>query len=506
MKNNRSFARRAIIFVGSKPFFWGIIGLFILQAAWIALTARYPMAFDEDFHLGIINLYAHHTNPFWDGTVAGGDAFGAVARDPSYFYHYLMSSPYRAITALTSSQYALVLLLRFINIGLLVSGLVVYRRLLLKTRASSAAVHLSLLVFVLIPITPFLAAQINYDNLFIPLVGLALLLTLQFCQRTSKHSFDLRSFLLLTLICMVSAIVKYAFLPILLAIVLYVIVRLARQYSSARQLRKAIVSGYRAMSGLSIASLIFTNILIGGLFVERYGINLLRYHKPVADCGEVLDYEHCQYYGPWIRDYKFKANKTEASSNPISYSYEWFYGMWFRSFFAVDGPASNFQTRGPLTVPGISAIAFAVAGLVAFGVNAKNIWRKYSKPALCLLLATILIYCTVLWLEEYRLFVETGRPVAINGRYLLPVLPFLILFSTLGLREITIRRPKLQIAIVSIVLLCLIWGGGALTYILRSNDSWYWQNNQAVRSANHAVKQTVGPVTPGYNQPTQFLR
>ena len=86
------------------------MALFVLQAAWIALSGRYPMAFDENFHLGIIRLYAHHISPFWSGQPAGANAFGAVARDPSYLYQYLMSFPYRLVSIFTSSQTAHVLI------------------------------------------------------------------------------------------------------------------------------------------------------------------------------------------------------------------------------------------------------------------------------------------------------------------------------------------------------------------------------------------------------------
>ena len=40
--------------VSSRGFFWFVIGFFIFEAAWIALTAAYPQAFDEQFHFGLI--------------------------------------------------------------------------------------------------------------------------------------------------------------------------------------------------------------------------------------------------------------------------------------------------------------------------------------------------------------------------------------------------------------------------------------------------------------------
>jgi hypothetical protein len=109
---------RAVALIGSPGFFWGVLALLVLQAAWLACTGRYPMAFDEDFHLGIIRLYAHHISPFWNAQPPGADKFGAVFRDPSYLYQYLMSFPYRLISVFTADQTIQVLWLRAINIGL----------------------------------------------------------------------------------------------------------------------------------------------------------------------------------------------------------------------------------------------------------------------------------------------------------------------------------------------------------------------------------------------------
>lgn len=464
------------------------------------------MAFDEDFHLGLIKIYSHHPNPFWSGQVAGGDAYGAVARDPSYLYHYLMSFPYRFIGLFTSNLHMQVLLLRFMNIGFLAIGLVVYRRLLLKTKVSKSLIHIVLLILVLIPVTSLLAAQINYDNIFIPLTGLTLLLTLKLRDSTYKKRIDVRTLLVLVFICLLTSVVKYAFLPIFVAIVGYTVVSVWKHFGSFKEFKIAFKTGLTKTARLSLVALVLANLLVGILFVERYGVNLVRYHKPIADCAEVLDYEHCQYYGPWIRDYNFKQQKINSSRSPVAYSYEWFYGMWLRSFFAVDGPRANFETRGPLTIPAISALVFGVSGLIAFAWYSKSIWRRYNTPALWLLSATTVIYTALLWLEEYRLYLETGRPVAINGRYLLPVLPFLILFAALGIKAVFEKRPRLQLAIAVTAIVCLVWGGGALTYILRSNDQWYWQNNRVVVSVNRSIRNVVGPVTPGYNTPTQFMR
>ncbi|HMH31115.1 MAG TPA: hypothetical protein VK534_01410 [Methylomirabilota bacterium] len=504
MKIRLNYTQRLTKALGSNWFMWLIIGLLVVQAAWIALSGLYPMAFDEDFHLGVIKLYAAHATPFWSSHPAGGDAFGALARDPSYLYHYLMSFPYRFIGLFTDNQTTQVIILRFINIGLSAAALPLYRRLLLKTGASRTLVQGSLLILVLVPITPLLAAQINYDNVIMPLTAIFLLLTLKLDRSFKPKSLDTKTLLAFLGIGVLTTLVKYAFLPIFVAAFGYLLVRAWQKYKRLPQFAAALASGWRVMTRWSKVGLIIVLLLSAGLFAERYGVNLAKYHTPVPDCAQVLDYNHCKSYGPWIRDYNFELNKGDASRSPISFTQHWFYGMWFRSFFAVDGPATDFQTRGPLVLPSVAAIIFVVAGGLALLVAANRLWRRYSAPVMWLFVSVTGVYIVVLWLTEYQLFLQTGRAVAINGRYLLPVLPFLVLLASMSINQLLEARRGLKALLATVAIVCFAWGGGAFTYILRSNDSWYWPNS-TVRTVNYNVRNTIGPIVPGYRDPTKFL-
>jgi hypothetical protein len=507
MTKQSSHTRCVAALIGSSKFFWGILALLALQAAWIACSGRYPMAFDEDFHLGIIRLYAHHLSPFWSGQPAGADMFGAVFRDPSYLYQYLMSFPYRLISVFTSDQTIQVLWLRAINIGLFAGGLAVYRRLLLKTGASRAIVHGCLLVFVLIPVVPLLAAQINYDNLFIPLVGLALLMTVNFNEELTRNKrINPATLLQVLILCLLASLVKYAFLPVFIAVVAYLVVRLWQVLKTPRQIWLAKVAAMKRLGTLSGLLLVMGMVISGGLFIERYGINLVRYHTPVPDCSKVLSVRACSAYAPWIRDNYLETHKNPtASHSSVTFASDWLYGMWFRLFFAVDGPASNFETRGPLVVPAVSAIVFAVACVPLVLGYLRRIFRLYDASVLGLLAAVTVLYIAVLWIDGFQAYVRTGQPVAINGRYLLPVLLPLMLVSALAINELFKRHTELKLLVGCLAVLSLLWGGGALTYILRSRDGWYWPD-PAVRTVNHAVQDTLGPVTPGYRHPGEFLR
>jgi hypothetical protein len=506
-KINTSFSRRCIAMLGSVTFFRAILALLVLQAAWIALSGRYPMAFDEDFHLGIIRLYAHHLGPFWSSQPANADMFGAVARDPSYLYHFLMSFPYRLISLFTNDQTIQVLILRALNIGLFVSGLILFRRLLLKAGTSKALVQTCLLLFVLIPIVPLLAAQINYDNLFLPLTAIALPLTVRFDKiLTKKKQLDAKTTSQLLIICLLTSLVKYAFLPIFVAIVGFIIIRTWQCRQPLPKPWLGMAASWRGLNRWLRLGLALGLILSTGLFVERYGINLVRYHEPVPDCSKVLSVKQCSAYGAWVRDYDYEIANTRVPRGPLDFSREWLYGMWLRTFFAVGGPNTDFETRGPLLVPGVSVMIFSGVSLLAIAATARRLLKRYNAPVLWLFIVVIVSYIGVLWRDEYKTFLHTGHPVAINGRYLLPILPPVLLIAAASVNELLRNRRHLKLTVALAVILCFAWGGGALTYILRSDDAWYWPNNSAMRMANHAVQSTLGPITPGYGNKTQFLR
>ena len=494
-------------FVASQTFFWCIVGFLIIQALWIALSSHYPMAFDEDFHLGVIRIYAHHINPFLSGQPAGADMYGAVARDPAYLYHYLFSFPYRLISALTSSITAQVITLRCLNIALFASGLVVLRALLRTLKAPNVVTNLSLLLFVLIPVVPLLAAQINYDNVFIPLTSYCLLLALRYGQILRKeHRADVPSLMALAIACGFTSLIKYAFLPILVTIALYVLID---SYLMLRHVKTPLFKRFTLTTSgshrLRTPLLAVGVVVMLGLGIQRYGVNLIRYHTPIPDCGKVLSVRQCSAYGPWIRDYDYKLNKVDEDHSPVVFTEDWLYGMWLRLYFTVDGPGTDYQTRGPLPVPAISAMVIASFGAVMLVGGTRRLLRTNNRPAVVLCMLTAGVYIATLWLDEYEAYLRTGQPVAINGRYLLPIAAVLIALAGMCMFHLFRSRPKLLAGLAAIAVISQLWGGGVFTYILRSNDSWYRQDSH-VRSANHAVQNILGPITPGYKDPTKFLK
>lgn len=489
-------------FLGSNCFFRLTLAWFGIQAGWLASSALYPMAFDEKFHFDLINLYAERWHPFWTATPAGSSVFGAVTRDPSYMYHYLLSFPFRLVELVIGSPTGQVIILRFVNIAMFVFGVWLFSKLLRRSGLSAAASNVVLAIFCALPICSLLASQVNYDNLIFLLTP-ACLLYLQKIITTlkAKGILETKSVLKLALLAMFAALVKYAFLPVILAMgigLMYYYVRFARHSWKMRfrQHRKdiAVISPRIRVFMLGLFIVLF------GLCIERYGVNVVRYHTPTPECDQVLSVEDCLNFSPWRRNYytrqsKLRGQLEKYNMNITSYAKdEWLDTSTFHLFFALDGPRAGYEVGNPIPILQNTALKLACIGGVLFIVG---FWRIRKRYSIGIFLFIAGVYVFVLFVQNYLEFKHLGYPFGIQGRYLVPFLPIagsaVIGGYNYALKRIPSVKPWLASAVI---LLFTTQGGGAATYIIRSNSAWDWPNKSVIR-ANDRARQIVKAITIG---------
>jgi len=484
-----SAGSRLIISMASSRYFWyATLGLFITGSLWIALSGRYPMAFDENYHLGLIQLYANGWLPVFGNQPAGADVYGAVARDPSYLYHYLMSFPYRLMQAAGLQLTATIVGLRLINIALFVLGLAVYRRVLISVGASKAMAHTILFLVSILPVSVFLAAQINYDNLFFLISAVAILLAVQVLQ----DKFNTSRLLLLVLVCTIGCLVKFSFLPIAVVILVYL---LFSYILSPDISLKNFIKSFNRMPRVTLFVVSALILLFVGLNLERYGRNLIDYKSPVPDCALVLGAERCKSYGPWNRN-NFLLAKAETTptfdDNIITFSHEWEFSIFRSAFFAIN---QDYITKEPYIVQMRTAKAVALAGLICFVIWG---WRiLQANRRLWLLLLAIILYIGALFTRNYTEYQQFETIIAVHGRYLLPIAPLILLFFGLGLKELfraAGAKPALPVAFL-IIGLIIFQGSGASIYI-RSSDYYWWWQNQKIVELNEKTQKTLERWTP----------
>ncbi|HVV25940.1 MAG TPA: hypothetical protein VHC21_02830 [Candidatus Saccharimonadales bacterium] len=481
----------------SKTCFGLIVALFVIESVWIAISSSYPMAFDEDFHFGIIKLYAAQWSPFFAHQPAHANAFGALTSDPSYLYHYLMSFPYRLISLWTSYQPTQIVCLRLIDVALVACSLVWFRALLLRTKASSALVNAALLFFVLIPVLPLLAGQINYDDLLLPLAALAMLTGLDVRQQLLARRVPVGRLLKLGAICMFASLVQFEFLPIFAAIAAYVGWQIWR-------LRRAAEKNHRWQTAWQVTGRFYRLAAVAvflvalGLFGQRYGTNLVAYKTPVPQCNQVLTVSQCAAYTPWFRNYSDALQKTSVNLNPLHYSVTWAYGMFEHSFFISSSganPNAMYIHISPLPIiAGTAAVIFGggMLLLVCRPRRTRALLRQHQPLGFLLFISAV--YCAVLWLWNFHDYVNLGAAVALNGRYLLPVMPPVMLAIGLAYRQWLGNRLNLKAGLLVIAFLLFLQGGGALTFIEASNANWYWSQSALPRTLNSTAQKIVKPL------------
>ncbi len=493
----KNIGTRLYNFFSSRLFWWIILGFFVFEALWFVFSAVYPMAFDEDFHFGLIKLYSHYWLPFLGHQPPNADQFGQVYRDPSYLYHYLMSFPYRVIAQFVHDQTLQVIVLRLMNVAMFVGALVLYRKVLLRMKASLSLTNVSLAIFILIPIVPQLAAHINYDNLFILLLPVLCLSAFSVIDSFRKRKVNVLGLLVFVLLSMAMSLVKYAGLPIILAAWLFLLAYGILTFDArARAFWQSLRAGFAGANRPRLVILVVALLVTSVLFAQRYGVNMVRYHNPVPDCAKVLTVQQCEAYSPWARDHTYTQQKpANFKPNPVYFVGNWLWGMWHRLFFAVNGASSNYTNYAQLPLPSVVAILLGVSLVTVIWW-----WRKIFRhdPYVTLGVAIFVGYVMALFLNGFSDYNRVGQPVAINGRYLLPVMPLVVVALGRGIKltlvHFKVERYKPYLAAAAVLL--LLQGGGVFTFILRSDSTWYWPNSTA-NKVNNAAQKVLKPITIG---------
>lgn len=482
--------------LASTKFFVGTVALLAIQSIWLALTGIYPLPFDEYTHIGITQIYTHQWLPFIATQPPEAGLYaGDITRNPSYLYSYLLSFPYRALETFTDNQTALIISMRLITIIMVCVGLVLFHKLLLTWGISRRITHFVLLVFVCTPIVPFLAGQVNYDNLMFMLTPLFLL----FATYLLKQKNDiLKNTILLLTIGMATTLVKHNFLPILLIVSGYVAgVLIYRNRQHLQTLMSNIWQG-RPQASLLIL-LVLPLLLFSGLFIERHGLNTIRYGTIAPDCAQVQPETVCADFMPWYRNRQNVLDNKIAEQrygNPISYTQHWVSKI-TRGYFAIFShtPTNVISPRepfGPIVLKGLlplpivfGSVAFCL-GSIALLLRIKQLWRNQFLRLAIILCTGFLV---VLWLFNYQLYLELGVAQTIQARYTLPILILMLALVAQAVNsQIKSRQMKTGLVVVTLALYC--YGGGIAGYLIRADQNWYWQNPTVIR-VNQSVQNVL---------------
>lgn len=484
--------------VGSTWFLVASLTVFVLQALWIVLSSNL-LPYDEYYHLGIIRFYAQQWSPIITWQPDTMSLYGDVTRLPSYMYHYLMSFPYRFLDIFFQTETPIIILLRLINVAFIVAGIILFWRLFIRAGVPRVLANVAVLGFVMTPIVIILGAQNNYDNLMFMLTPV--FLGLAYSALTKQLS--LRTLLALITVGMFTSMVKLSFLVIMGPVCLYVLLRLIMTHK--KQLLPKLVAGIGfRRKGFVVVAVLF--VLVGGLFVERFGVNAVRYRQLDVNCAKVQPIEVCDQYTVWHRNAVALSHYdgTYTLDGVVPFSRYWFTRL-MRGNFAIfaniipdnlniANPYGDYRFRALLPVQITAGYWLLLAGVVASAFSLK---RQFKESELVRISAVALVFLVAsLWLFNYTFYVKYARAYAIQSRYILPL--FLPMFVMLGTSLIHVTHSKLMrptrgLLTVLVILYC-IWGGIA-GWIIRSDPTWYWRSQTVIR-ANNVAKSVLNRITP----------
>jgi hypothetical protein len=405
-------------------------GVLLVLGGRAVLTGTYPMPFDESFHFGIINFYAHHINPFFSSQPASTYSLGALSRDPSYLYQYLMSYPLRGLLALHVNMHTQIISLRFINLALAGVTLFLVLRLSRSYRLPKIVGLLSCLALAVTPVFDELSSQINYDNLLIPLTLVTVLLVSRLSHEMQTRQVHVRSIVSVVTVLALTSLVQYSYLPILVASVVYLSFTLIRSHQF-KELRQSLLEDARKVSTLKKIAWSSLVIVSCGLWIQRYGINVIRFHTPHPQCNAVLSVQQCMSYAPWARNYNLHAALNGhlavfGAHYLVHFVHLWLGTMYKELFGFIAVQSGHIVWTSDIFIYKMAEFVSLIVAicLITSGRGLHSFLKTWALP---LVISTA--YLSALWVQNFSDFHNLGELVAVQGRYLLPILPFAYLAS-----------------------------------------------------------------------------
>jgi len=416
-------SKAVLDFLRTDTFFRLIIGLFVLQAGWLAISITYPTLLDENYHVGIIHEYSKTVSPILASQPADSGELGDITRYGSYFYHYLMSFPYRLLDWVGMDLGSIVVALRFINIGIFVLIIIAFRKLLRSLKFSNVVANLSILFVTLLPSFILLGTTVNYDSLFILLAVVHLI----YFMLILRKNYTLGNFAGLLLSGTLGSVTKYAFLPIIATTGLIILASIAVNQRKFR----AEIKKHRKIDWKT-TTLVVLVLLATGLFVERYVGNAVQYKSVQPDCSRLHSVDFCKEWGPWGRNYRLD---NAYPDRPLSLSgagkfltSNWGPSMVTSSTVTGKAPDGALVYGSSTTIYGLMVLG--CIGLFFYLVTIFT--RSYRR--LWPLHVVFLIYILALFMNNYIDYSQMGKVVAVQARYLFWVLPVIVALALVGLR------------------------------------------------------------------------
>jgi len=427
---------------------WLILGLFVVQAGFLACTVNVGTPPDETNHVQFIQYYAHHSwSPIFNDQTPTYN-LGDKTREVDYLYHYTMSFVYRISPF---SEHATIIVIRMFSVAMALLTFLVLANVFRRLGFSEAVTNVALLIITNLPMVLMMSSAVNNDVTVWLGASLGLLLLLRLWEK--PRLYDLMWLFVLTF---AGGLLKRTLLPLgfifgILGIVLFV-----RRFSEYRsQIR---------LSDWKMWVLGFLLVLSVGLFMERVGDNTIRYHTPAPTCNQVQGEAACSVFWGNIREATLSKQAPEARTPVYIFPFRWL-GESLANVVDIQTQGWRHEVMparwltpflGTLLVTGVAYGFYADRRAWHIRADRQARWRLYS-------MIICLYFMTVHMLVNYSDYRHIGFfGVALNGRYILPSLLPLIGFACFYWSRLLVRHPRWRVVLATLVVLGTIFGSGLL--------------------------------------------
>lgn len=290
---------------------------------------------------------------------------------------------------------------------------------------------------------------------------------------------------------MAGSLTKSAFLPIFATGFIFLIAKMLYKRSQYSIPRAVMV--FKRASTIRKIIVIVPLVIIGALFIERFAVNVIQYRSLSPSCIKQLSKERC-LSSPINNRAERMANSKPKDTVQLPY----YMGTWASTMaegLAATGSIEKGQGE-PTIRPALPVLFAVLFGLILFAVTSMiySFDQLRWTPGFWLFTIVVAVYISALFFVNVSAYYEYHRYLAIQGRYLLPVLPLLLIFGLLGINYTLKRVQVIKLPLLALTFgLLVIGGAGLTTHIVRSSDSWYW-NNEIVRDVNGEARDILKPV------------
>lgn len=446
----------------SRKFRIVVLALFVVQAVFLVFATHIGVPPDEDNQIQFIEYYADHSpGPVFSHQTPTYN-LGDVTREVDYVYHYAMSWVMR-ISPLT--HHADIYVIRLFSVAFALLTFIIMLRLLRMVGVGRAASNLGLLAVTNLAMVLMMSSAVNNDVL----VWLGTVAGIYFLMRLWKEPRP-NDVLVLLLISIYGGIIKRTLFPICL---IFGVATLVMIWKYWQQLRAKI--NWRDWRFIVLGVLLLVGI---GLFTERVGGNIARYHTITPSCTQVQGAEACKIFWQYQRKIDLASDSPAAISlwlgkttvdmpakSPLVFIPAWGVESYYN---IVDIQSNGWQhhVQPPMWLGAVIVTLVLVTTVAGIIYDVRRVRHDMQARWRLIIIGLAALTIVSQLVVNYKTYLNNHIfGLALNGRYILPAVILLAGLNFAYGRKLFGRSLG---AAIAIVLLISILAGSGLIVMIRN--------------------------------------